>query len=83
MLHLVLTFPGEPKNRNHYSKTVMLSEVSDVIMMLDSWSLKYVKNRNKDFSFSGFKQVLTLAKKLMSKQISDIEDIRQHVQNFD
>jgi hypothetical protein len=26
LLHLVLTFPGEPKNRNHYTQTFEMSE---------------------------------------------------------
>jgi hypothetical protein len=31
LLHLILTFPGEPKNRNHYATTFSMSEIDDVL----------------------------------------------------
>lgn len=68
ILHLILTFPGEPKNRNHYTKTFAMStDYEEILSLLDSWSVKYVKNRNKDFTFNAFKPILSLAKKLLSK----------------
>lgn len=69
LLHLILTFPGEPKNRNHYTKTFILSDTEDVIPLIDNWAAKYVKNRHKGFSFNAYKPVLVLAKKLLTKCI--------------
>jgi hypothetical protein len=31
LLHLILTFPGEPKLRNNYATTFGMSEVSEVL----------------------------------------------------
>lgn len=30
ILHLVIAFPGEPKNRNHYARTFAASDGNDV-----------------------------------------------------
>lgn len=51
LLHLILTFPGEPKNRNHYAKTFIMSKTEEIITLLDSWAVKFVKNRGQDFTF--------------------------------
>jgi len=53
-LHLILTFGGEPKNRNHYTTTFTMSDVSDVLQLFDNWANKFVKNKHKDFNFSAF-----------------------------
>jgi hypothetical protein len=49
LLHLILTFPGEPKNRNHYVKTFSVSDPDDVYPLFDSWATKLVRNRHPDF----------------------------------
>lgn len=54
LLHLVLTFPGEPKIRNHYATTFGMSDIKDVLSLFDNWATKYVRNRNQEFNFECF-----------------------------
>lgn len=54
LLHLVLAFPGEPKNRNLYANTFAMSDIEDVLMLFDNWANKLVKNKNKDFVFQNY-----------------------------
>lgn len=70
LLHLIITFPGDPSNRNHYSTTFTMSDVDDVIFLFDSWTGKYVKNKPKEFNFNFFKNQLTLAKAMMEKKVN-------------
>ena len=79
LLHLVLTFPGEPKNRNHYAKTFAMHEYKDVLPLIESWAVKYVKNRHKEFRFSNYDKVLQLAYLLLNKKIGDHQGIRNHL----
>jgi hypothetical protein len=44
-------------------------ELDDILPLLDGWAAKHVKNRNKEFSFTLFRPVLDLAKKLLNKTI--------------
>lgn len=46
ILHLIIAFPGEPKNRNHYAKTFAISDSKDVVSLFDNWANKFVKNRH-------------------------------------
>ena len=51
LLHLILAFPGEPKNRNLYTNTFAISDISDVLLLFDSWAVKLVKNNDPEFNF--------------------------------
>lgn len=67
LLHLVIAFPGEPKNRNHYARTfVMADSIKDVLQLFDTWANKFVKNKNSEFSFLHYSNVMQLAKLLIS-----------------
>ncbi len=50
----MLTFPGEPRNRNHYATTFSMSDIDDILQLINTWANKYVKNKPKDFNFSHF-----------------------------
>ena len=65
LLHLVLTFPGEPKNRNHYAKTIVISPYEEVLLIIESWAIKFVKNRHKEFRFANYENLLKLSQKLL------------------
>ncbi len=54
LLHLILTFGGEPKNRNNYAATFTMSDASDVLLLFDNWANKFVLNKHKDFNFGVF-----------------------------
>ena len=82
LLHLILTFPGEPKNRNHYVKTFSMSDTNDVYPLFDSWATKLVRNRNPEFRFFNFKSGLELAKKLMDRRISDHQELKMIIQSL-
>lgn len=82
LLHLVLTFPGEPKNRNHYAKTFTISDPNDVAPLFDNWANKFVKNRHPGFTFAAYKDVMLLAKKLLSKKIIDHSEVREMINKF-
>ena len=69
LLHLILTFPGEPKNRNHYATTFGMSDIEDVLMLFNTWANKYVKNKHKEFNFEFYVPQLELAKKLLDKRV--------------
>ena len=73
LLHIIITFAGDPKNRNHYATTFIMTDIEDVIMLLDVWSNKYVKNKNQEFSFSCFVPQLELAKSLIDKKLNSHE----------
>jgi hypothetical protein len=76
LLHLILTFPGEPKTRNSYAATFGMSEVREVLQLFDNWANKYVKNKHKEFVFADFGSQLELAKKLLEKKIKTHDHIR-------
>lgn len=76
LLHLILTFPGEPKNRNQYTATFGMSDIEDIMFLFDNWSNKFVKNKNKEFTFNAFIGQLELAKKLLEKKVKEHDHIR-------
>jgi hypothetical protein len=82
LLHLVLTFPGEPKNRNHYVKTFSASDPEDVYPLFDSWASKLVRNRHPEFRFVNFKSGLDLSKKLMTCKIKDHHELKMLIQSL-
>lgn len=79
LLHLILAFPGEPKNRNLYASTFGMSDVSHVLALFDDWANKLVRNKHKDFVFSNFLPQLDLAKKLLDKKLREHDHIRAKV----
>ncbi|CAD8203742.1 unnamed protein product [Paramecium octaurelia] len=80
LLHLVIAFPGEPKNRNHYAKTfVMANRAEDVLSLFDTWANKFVKNKSIDFSFTHYKNVMDLAKLLTSSRKLTHDDVRKMI----
>ncbi|CAD8201882.1 unnamed protein product [Paramecium octaurelia] len=80
LLHLVIAFPGEPKNRNHYAKTfVMANQAEDVLSLFDTWANKFVKNKSIDFSFAHYKNVMDLAKLLTSSRKLTHADVRKMI----
>lgn len=74
---MILTFSGEPKNRNHYATTFGMSDIEDVLSLFDIWSNKFVKNKNKEFTFASFTAQLILAKNLIDNRVKTHEEIRQ------
>lgn len=82
LLHLVLTFPGEPKNRNHYAKTFTMSDTNDVAPLFDNWANKFVKNKHPEFTFAAFKSILELAMRLLSKKIISHAEVKEIVNNL-
>ena len=80
LLHLVIAFPGEPKNRNLYAKTfVMADSIKDVLSLFDSWANRFVKNKSPDFSFTHFQSVMDLAKLLISSRKLTHADVRKMI----
>ncbi|CAD8097380.1 unnamed protein product [Paramecium primaurelia] len=80
LLHLVIAFPGEPKNRNHYAKTfVMANNAQDVLTLFDTWANRFVKNKSTDFSFTHYENVMVLAKLLTSSKKLSHADVRKMI----
>ncbi|CAD8097525.1 unnamed protein product [Paramecium sonneborni] len=80
LLHLVIAFPGEPKNRNLYTKTfVMADSIKDILSLFDSWANKFVKNKSHDFSFTHYQNVMDLAKLLISSRKLTHADVRKMI----
>ncbi|CAD8095501.1 unnamed protein product [Paramecium sonneborni] len=80
LLHLVIAFPGEPKNRNLYAKTfVMADSIKDILSLFDSWANKFVKNKSPDFSFTHYQNVMDLAKLLISSRKLTHADVRKMI----
>ncbi len=73
ILHLVLTIPGDPKDRNNYVKKILESDFDDAFVDLENMGAKLVKNRHPDFSFIHFKQLMILGKKLFSFKIDTFQ----------
>jgi hypothetical protein len=79
ILHLVLTFPGDPKDRNNYIEKFNRKEFDDVFVEFENLAVKLVKNRHADFSFINFKHMMTLAKKLLSNKISNLQQLKNEL----
>jgi hypothetical protein len=73
ILHLVLTIPGDPKDRNNYVKKFLDNEFDDVFVDFENMAIKLVRNRHPDFSFIHFKHIMLLAKKLTSFKIANFQ----------
>lgn len=82
LLHLILAFPGDPKNRNLYTATFAMSEIDFVTHLFDNWAVKLALNRHKEFTFSAFFNQMELAKKLLEKKVKEHDHIRQVVQSW-
>ncbi len=59
-----------------------MSENEEIFPLLDSWALKFVKNKHDEFKFAYFNPVLNLAKQLLSKSIKDHAEIKRCLEKF-
>ncbi|CAD8124390.1 unnamed protein product [Paramecium sonneborni] len=82
LLHLILAFPGEPKNRNLYTNTFAISDISDVLLLFDSWAVKLVKNKHPEFNFQQYFHLMELAKALLEKKVKEHDHIRKIIQSW-
>lgn len=65
-MHLVLTFPGDPKLRNNYVYKFQHEEdLEDALHLFDGWAQKHVRNRHREFSFFLYKPLMAIALKLL------------------
>ncbi|CAD8063096.1 unnamed protein product [Paramecium sonneborni] len=82
LMHLILTFPGEPTLRNNYVIKFQNYDIDDSLYEFDKWAQKSVKNKHKEFSFFLYKNYMELAKSLLKKQqFHELHEIRTFIQN--
>ncbi|CAK73403.1 unnamed protein product (macronuclear) [Paramecium tetraurelia] len=82
LMHLILTFPGEPTLRNNYVSKLSNYDIDDSLSEFDKWAQKSVKNRHKEFSFFLYKNLMSLAKSLLKKQqFNELHEVRTFIQN--
>ncbi|CAD8067709.1 unnamed protein product [Paramecium sonneborni] len=82
LMHLILTFPGEPTLRNNYVTKFSNYDIEDSLCEFDKWAQKSVKNRHKEFSFFLYKNFMDLAKSLLKKQqFHELHEVRTFIQN--
>ncbi|CAD8063782.1 unnamed protein product [Paramecium sonneborni] len=82
LMHLILTFPGEPTLRNNYVIKFSNYDIDDSLCEFDKWAQKSVKNRHKEFSFFLYKNFMVLAKSLLKKQqFHELHEVRTFIQN--
>ncbi|CAD8058637.1 unnamed protein product [Paramecium sonneborni] len=76
ILHLILTFPGDANLRNSYIEHFKNCKLEESFALFDSQAQK-VKNRNREFSFQHYKNLLQLAKSIFTKQIfNDFNELK-------
>ncbi|CAD8140802.1 unnamed protein product [Paramecium pentaurelia] len=75
IMHLILTFPGDSTLRNNYIAKFQEMNLEDSISFFDTWAQK-VKNRNREFSFNLFKNLMQQAKSLLIKQYHDFHELK-------
>ncbi|CAK75898.1 unnamed protein product (macronuclear) [Paramecium tetraurelia] len=82
LMHLILTFPGEPTLRNNYVTKFQNYDIDDSLSEFDKWAQKSVKNKHKEFSFFLYKNQMELAKSLLKKQqFHELHEVRTFIQN--
>ncbi|CAK65909.1 unnamed protein product (macronuclear) [Paramecium tetraurelia] len=80
LMHLILTFPGEPTLRNNFVTKFSNFDFDDSLSEFDKWAQKSVKNRHKEFSFFLYKNFMLLAKSLLQKQqFHELHDVRTFI----
>ncbi|CAD8060504.1 unnamed protein product [Paramecium sonneborni] len=67
IMHLILTFPGDATLRDNYINQFKNLKFEESFNLLDSLAQK-VKNRNREFSFQNYKNLLQIAKSIFTKQ---------------
>ncbi|CAD8055335.1 unnamed protein product [Paramecium sonneborni] len=83
IMHLILTFPGDGTLRNNYINKFQNMSLQDSISLFDSWAQK-VKNRNRDFSFYLFKNLMQSALSLLinQQQYHDFNELKTIIQKI-
>ncbi|CAD8151891.1 unnamed protein product [Paramecium pentaurelia] len=82
ILNLILTFPGDATLRNNYITKFLNCKFEESLTLLDSWAQK-VKNRNREFSFQLYKNLLLLVKSIITEShFHDFHELKKSIQKI-